>query len=673
MAEINQGKLPSPPRPNLWQWWRDYTRYHGVWTPGVKWMRNLHLRTNAIICLGFGLLVLALPLQEALRHRREAYSANQQALAGMKQTLELATLGSTHAQFADAFMAPQESRPPMGPIVAAEKASFEALQRAITSTDASRIVKRNLVAVVDARSAFLNRLSDPSEALGQHAPRIEALSRYRLQTQALRNALASTWSPLIDGDPLDRELRISVSEQLTSIQTVLREIQRNGIQLYTPTPSRELVQLYTSRVIEARLLLEQARPHFVLSEGQAGLTNTAVTLAHMDRFLKTATQVANEASGSTSAAEPTIPAAVFSQQARESLSSNLRLIEQGTQLLSHRLNLHHHRFINTLIKEIAVMTLLLAITTYLMLCTYRVLGGGLRSLCTNLELLGQGQLAITSRGLGDDEIGRALTSLGTSAQHFSSLLEAVTKGVSAVSMASKEVANGNAGLSTRTNEMRTAIHDVGDKVRSFSSSMDECGSMVSQASEPVRSMRADAQRSQKAMSGLTDSMRALQAKSREIAQVVGLVETVAYQTRLLSLNASVEAARAGSAGKGFAIVAQEVRALAHRSEEAARKIHTIVNSSINEIEEGTIMTARASEAVDHTVAAITTVDQIMSDIVRLTRTGVDESQAVLGIARNVEESAEGNARLVGQLSGASSALKSQGDSLKRSVRHFVFS
>lgn len=195
---------------------------------------------------------------------------------------------------------------------------------------------------------------------------------------------------------------------------------------------------------------------------------------------------------------------------------------------------------------------------------------------------------------------------------------------------------------------------------------------VSAAADHVRAMRADAQRSQKAMSGLRESMTALQGKSREIAQVVELVETVAYQTKLLSLNASVEAARAGVAGKGFAIVAQEVRALARRSEDAARKIHTIVNSSINEIEEGTLMTARASDAVEHTGQAIAAVDQIMADIVRLTHTGVTESQEVLGITRDVETSADGNARLVDQLSSASGALKSQGDSLKRSVRHFVF-
>lgn len=680
MAEPKQDTPHRWHRPRLWQWWQDYARYHGVWTPGVKMMRNLHLRTNAFICLGLGLLALALPLHEAIRDRLQAISASRQALAGMQQTMALSQLGAAQGQLAEAFLAPQEGRPApsLAPIMAHEQMAYEALHKATSVDPVPPLLKRRLASLVDARSAFLSRLSDTSQALGQNAPRIEALASYRQQSQAMRSALAATWGPLVDTEPLNRELRTSITEQLTHIQTVLREVQRTGTQLYSAPFERTDVQDYTAHVIEANLLLQQARPRFEFSQADGGLSkkDTDLALTNMARFLKTAMQVAQVAGTGGSVADLSTmasPAAVFSKQAKSASHSNITLIEHGMQRLSERLSARHQHLISTLIKEAVFMTLLLVITTYLMLCSYRVLGGGLRSLCTNLELLGQGKLAISSRGLGDDEIGRALTSLGTSAKHFSSLLEAVTRGVSAVSMASKEVANGNAGLSTRTGEMRTAITDVGDKVRSFSSSMDECGSMVSQAAEPVRSMRADAQRSQKAMSGLKDSMRALQTKSREIAQVVGLVETVAYQTKLLSLNASVEAARAGSAGKGFAIVAQEVRALAHRSEEAARKIHTIVNSSVNEIEEGTIMTARASEAVDHTVAAISTVDQIMVEIVQLTRAGVNESQAVLGIARNVEESAEGNARLVGQLANASTALKSQGDSLKRSVRHFVFS
>lgn len=665
--------------PKLWRLYRDYTRHHGLWTPGIKLMRNLDLRTKTAICLGLGMVVLTLPVMEAMTHRWQAYQELQSAQQGMKQTLDLIELGASQGAFSDAFLQPTRGKPvpDLAPLMAAEKRAFETLLKDSAHDQVPAAIRRSFASLVEARSAFVSRLSDASTDKGQAAPRIEALANYRRQMQAMRDAVDVIWARSVDTDPSNRELREGITAKLTHTQALMREIQRNGAQLYSAPQNREFVQSFSTAVIEANLLFDRAQSHLEFSKAKAGLpaTTTDAALTSVARFLRTASQVAMV---SQTAATPedmaigSVNSSLFADQAREAIDANLALLKQGSQLLSQRLDQQRHAWMVHLVRDTFIMAFLMGMTTYLLLCTYRVLDGGLKTLCRNLEQLGEGKLAIASYGWGRDEIGQALSSLGTSAKHFSSLLEAVTQGVAAVSQASKEVATGNSGLSTRTGDMRSAITNVGDKARSFSSAMDECGSKVGQAATHVRSMRADAQRSHKAMAGLRDSMRALQGKSREIAQVVTLVETVAYQTKLLSLNASVEAARAGTAGKGFAIVAQEVRALARRSEDAARKIHTIVNSSVNVIEDGTIMTARASDAVDHTGEAIASVDQIMNDIVRLTRSGVVESQEVLTITRDVEDSAAGNARLVDQLSHASSALKSQGDSLKRSVRHFVF-
>ena len=320
----------------------------------------------------------------------------------------------------------------------------------------------------------------------------------------------------------------------------------------------------------------------------------------------------------------------------------------------------------------ALLLFFLAVSAYLMICIYKVVGGGLQVLCEQVGELGRGNLGIRPRGHGTDEIGRALSSLGASASQMSELFEAVTQGVAAVSHASREVAVGNAGLSGRTGNIRGSIEDVSQMAQSFSNAMDICGYEVQQAAEHARAMRADAQRSRKAISGLRDRMHMLQTRSNEIRQVVGLVEAVAYQTKLLSLNASIEAARAGTAGKGFAVVAQEVRLLAKRSEDAAHRIEAIVRASVQDIEEGGLMTDRAVEAVRLTDEKVESVNRIMDEIVRLTRASLTESQAVVRISRDVEEAAQGNARLVEQLSDASAGLRDQGDTLKRSVQHFVF-
>jgi methyl-accepting chemotaxis protein len=201
--------------------------------------------------------------------------------------------------------------------------------------------------------------------------------------------------------------------------------------------------------------------------------------------------------------------------------------------------------------------------------------------------------------------------------------------------------------------------------------MDACASVVERASEHARDARANARMGSKSMATLQQRMRSLEARSREINQMVTMMETVTFQTKLLSLNASVEAARAGEAGKGFAVVAQEVRALAERSEKAAGKIRDIVAASVSDIEEGSVLATRANTAVQQTDEQIQAVNALMADVVRLTREGMQESQAVLGIARTVEAAVSGNVQLIDQLSGAAGSLRDQGDALRRSVRHFV--
>lgn len=677
MTDTNQ--VVRPRQPKLWRLLRDYTKHHGVWTPGIRLMRNLDLRTKTLICLTVSLLVVSFPLQESIRNRWQTWRDGQTNVEGMQHASSLRQLRRELAQISNAFIDEQRGTgpAPLDEIQADEKKLFEQLNQQLTDNPLPTTVKRAMAGLINARTAFLSRIKDTGTSTTTPSPRSEALSTYGQQLQQLNVALGATWGASVDMVPQHRDLRLGITDKLAHAQTVLREIKRMGAQLYMGPQRREFTQAFAEAVVEARLLYRQAEPHLsgATADGSLPAIATNAATAAVNRFLQSASQVARVADTANTPEDlalGSMPATQFLDQASAAIEGNSEVLQAGFDSLNQHLQDDHQRATHAIVRDATLMVLALLLGGYLMLTTYRVLSGGLNTLVRNLTALGQGKLDIASVGWGRDEIGQALAALGGSAHKFSGLLEAVSQGVSSVSQASKEVAAGNEGLSVRTEDMRIAIHDVGTKTRTFSSALDDCGNKVSTAAEHVRTMRADAERSHKAMAGLRDSMRALQAKSREIAQVVSLVETVAYQTKLLSLNASVEAARAGGAGKGFAIVAQEVRALARRSEEAARKIHTIVNSSVNVIEDGTIMTARASDAVDHTGQSISAVDQIMTDIVRLTHTGVSESQEVLGIARTVEESAEGNARLVEQLSSASTALRSQGDSLKRSVRHFVF-
>jgi methyl-accepting chemotaxis protein len=367
-----------------------------------------------------------------------------------------------------------------------------------------------------------------------------------------------------------------------------------------------------------------------------------------------------------------VDAAGFRTKTEAAIVMSERLLHQVSAQTEARVLLLKEELRREIQIGMGAIALGLGLAMYLMICMNKVVGGGLKELSSRVAAVAEGDLSERPEARGTDEVGEAMTSLAASVRRMNTLFEAVTQGVAAVSHASREVANGNAGLSGRTADIRQAIGDVGERARVFMDAMNRCDVEVERIAEHMRDVRVDARRSRLAMGELQDCMKGLRQNSRDIARVITLVEVVAHQTRLLSLNASVEAARAGAAGKGFAVVAAEVRDLARRSEDAARKIHDIVNASISEIEQGAMLTDRVDESVRHTDERISEVSSIVGDIVRLTRTGRDQSQEVVGITRDVEGSADGNARMVEQLAHASADLRNHGDNLKRSIQHFVF-
>ncbi|EHR69735.1 methyl-accepting chemotaxis protein [Burkholderiales bacterium JOSHI_001] len=657
--------------------WRALTAHHGLWGPGVRLLRNMNLRGKATLVFLCILVPLVAALYDTVRTRKNTLStvvASQGSLAQARalSALQLATPPLVHAMRRTPAGSEARQRAEQE-----EAKRFDALAALVAEArDDEPLLGSQFDQTARSRRSVLQQLA----AQGDPLP---ALDAYDLETQALRSAIERAWLTTLGqstaDDYLNKSLRVVFALNLPDLlPTVLKLGTRSDRALRGEQPTQQAMAML-GMLGEARARLRQVAPALEGLRSAGVLDNERIDqqMRQLNQLLDSSELVARRVL--TPAAPGAEAAAMDPRAEREALAATaqaaaLALTEMqfaGTQVLSERMEaVRVATRARTLFEGGALLTCLL-LCGYMLVCTFKVVAGGLQALCAQVDELGRGNLSIRPRGRGQDEVGQALTTLGEAVARMSSLFEAVTQGVSAVSHASREVANGNAGLSNRTGDVRGAIHNVAERAQSFSDAMDGCAHEVEQAAEHVRTMGGDAQRSRKAMAGLRDRMRALQGKSREIGRVVELMESVAYQTKLLSLNASVEAARAGPAGKGFAVVAQEVRALAQRSEDAARTIHQIISSSISEIEEGGLMTDRASEAVGRTDELIQTVNRIMADIVRLTRDGMTQSQEVLGITRQVEESVGGNARLVDQLSQASGALRTQGDNLKRSVQHFV--
>lgn len=621
-------------------------RYHGIWGPGVRLLRDLRLgQKAALLTAVLGALVLVLAAQGQWQRWGEVRAAGD-ALTGLRQVAALAHLQAMAMELvvqgptAAALQAEQEAAEAWEREAGAggrrgalddEVAQTRKAVRAARDADgARRAVLRHLDAVVALRREvdydFGARLGADGASRALHDglvwPEAAAAVHLLALGQALREADVD--------DPVRRE---TLSER--------------------PVELRTLVHLQRSAYERARAQLPE----------QAGVLDISM------RGVREAIVAVQRARAAGHDGDPRVRERLVAALRSATLALH-RVEDIGLQALRVRLDGERAAARSRLFTQGLLLSLGLLLCLYLVICSYKVIAGGLRFLCAQVDELGRGNLSIRPSGHGKDEVGQALTVLGQATARMSSLFEAVSHGVAAVSHNARMVASGNAGLSDRSGEIRRAIGGVADSTRSFADAMSRCADAVERASEQARTLRIESQRSRKAVQALEERMRSLQGKSHEIAQVVDLIAAVAYQTRLLAINASVEAARAGPAGKGFAVVAQEVRALALRSESAGRRIRTIVEASVREIDSGQQMSVRVGQALMRADESLDAVHGAITEMVSLVRASQDQSGEVLGITRAVDDTVETNDHLVHQLSQAAAELRDEGDTLKRSVQHF---
>ena len=246
----------------------------------------------------------------------------------------------------------------------------------------------------------------------------------------------------------------------------------------------------------------------------------------------------------------------------------------------------------------------------------------------------------------------------------------VRQGADSVAMASKEISHGNLDLSNRTEQQASALEQT-------SAAMQHLGSTVRGNAEQAHLANRQAQEAANvAVQGgevvgqVVHTMREIQGSSRQIADIIGVIDGIAFQTNILALNAAVEAARAGEQGRGFAVVAGEVRSLAQRSAEAAKQIKGLIDSSVDRVAAGTALVDRAGATMQDVVAAIQGVTRIVEGISGASEHQSAGVQEVTEAVTHMDQATQQNAALVEEMAAAASGLKDQADQLVQAVAVF---
>ncbi len=315
---------------------------------------------------------------------------------------------------------------------------------------------------------------------------------------------------------------------------------------------------------------------------------------------------------------------------------------------------------------VAAVLALMATTAYLA----RALRQRVHALSSVANRLRDGDFTQPVQDTQADEFSAVMRSMQHMQDALAGIVHTVRSNAESVATGSEQIAHGNADLSQRTEEQASALQQtaatmdqLGSTVRNNADNAQQANQMALQASEVAR-------RGGGVVAEVVETMRSINEGSRRIADITGVIDSIAFQTNILALNAAVEAARAGEQGRGFAVVAGEVRILAQRSAEAAKEIKSLIGDSAARVEQGTQLVDRAGSTMDEVVKAIHRVTDIVGEISAASReqsTGIGQvGEAVSAMDRVTQQ----NAALVEESAAAAESLRNQSARLLEVVAFF---
>jgi len=322
------------------------------------------------------------------------------------------------------------------------------------------------------------------------------------------------------------------------------------------------------------------------------------------------------------------------------------------------------------VARIALVGVTLALFLPLMWVTLRSVCGPLDQAVAVATRIAGGDLAGPIAAQGSDEPARLMHGLAEMQRSLRRLVGQVRESSESIELASAEVASGNADLSQRTELAASHLQRTTSSMDSLSQTVRQSTDAAQTANQLATSAAAVAARGGDVVAQVVATMNDINASSRKIADIIGVIDGIAFQTNILALNAAVEAARAGEQGRGFAVVAGEVRNLAQRSAEAAREIKSLIGASVERVDSGSRLVHAAGTTMTEIVASVQRVTDIIGEI---SAAATEQNQGIVevkGAIGEVDEMTQQNAALVEQSAAAADSLKEQAGRLAAVVSTF---
>lgn len=290
-----------------------------------------------------------------------------------------------------------------------------------------------------------------------------------------------------------------------------------------------------------------------------------------------------------------------------------------------------------------------------------------------LDAMAHGDLTRRIEGDYQGSFGKLKQDANATVIKLTEIITQIDQSATTVSSGSNEIAQGNANLSERTEQQASSLEETASSMEEITSTVRQNADNASLANSLASDAQSKAVQGGKVVDKAVDSMSEINESSKKIADIIAVIDEIAFQTNLLALNAAVEAARAGEQGRGFAVVAGEVRSLAQRSAQAAKEIKDLIRDSVSKVEDGTALVNESGETLKEIVEAVEKVSQMIADIAVASNQQSSGIEQVNAAVSQMDEMTQQNAALVEEASAASESMSEQSRAMKQLLSFFALS
>jgi len=661
-SETGHGGSRSSVRPD--RGWAAFFRYHGVWAPGVRLFRRLGFPAKAaIISLAFmvPLIVLGTSFWRANAAQAE-FVASERAGTRYARPLMALMVAITHERQWARRAARGDAAGELPRWRAEADAQWKALEL-VQREEGDRLRSAALWNEAQAswrlaRGASTQDAATLLETYTHTLGRLEALLAWVADSSSLTLDPEIATYYLMDASVVAApDLYVATGRLRALLSTAAREgsLNRGGWMAV-----QDDVQLIRRRLAQIQSALDKARQ----------VEPEATRLLPLEALVRAVTTQVDGAHASLLAERPQTDAGTFTTQGDASADAVQAFMLQGVQVLDTLLAQRQSTIRRDSVAVGLLSVLSLAVAAYLLKAFYMVTKGGLDEVRLHLEAMTGGDLTTQPRPWGQDEAASLMRTLADMQHALRCLVQQVRSSADAIVHSSAEMADAARDLSGRTENAATHLQQSAASIEEISATVRHTAGHAQHAAELAQRNAAVAERGGAVIGGVVTTMRDIRGASGQIADIINVIDGIAFQTNILALNAAVEAARAGEQGRGFAVVASEVRALAQRSAAAAREIKSLITASVSRIGEGSQEVEAAGATMTDIVEHAGRINALVSDIARAAHeqtTGVSQvGQAMADLDRDAQQ----NASMVEESAASSQSLRQQALQLAEAVSTF---